>query len=226
MRHHAFGIEAEAEEGIAIAHAWIKKELGMRIENNPDVIVLRHGLFSVEDARQVSELAAGAPFIGEHKVIIIAAARAYHEAQNALLKIFEEPPRGTYLFLVLPSLGGLLSTLRSRMHMLEPHDGHRKLVIPEIAEEFIKATREKRSALAKKLATGRDEDERREHRETAIALVNGIEAAAYHCEGLTLTKHTALLSEIAILRGYLYDRGAPVKMILEHLAIVTPKNLA
>ena len=67
-------------------------------KGNPDIVVLRYGLLSVEDARRVSELAAGAPFVGEHKVVIIAASRAYHEAQNALLKLFEEPPPGTYLF--------------------------------------------------------------------------------------------------------------------------------
>ena len=98
LRHHAFVIESEAEEGIEAAQAWAREQLGMKIENNPDVVVLRYGLLSVGDARRVCELAASAPFAGEHKVILIAANRAYHEAQNALLKLFEEPPPRTYLF--------------------------------------------------------------------------------------------------------------------------------
>jgi len=232
-RHHSFVIEAETEEGIVVAQEWAKKELEIQIENNPDVAVLRYGLFSVADARKVTEIASGVPFVGDSKVIIISADRAYHEAQNALLKVFEEPPAGTYLFLILPTLGGLLPTLRSRVQVLNPmldvvrptsHVGRSTSNIPEVAEEFLKATKEKRSALIKKLASGKDEEERRENRAKAIALINGIEVVAFDV-GFTKSNIKELLSDIATLRTHLYDRSAPMKMILEHLSIVIPQNL-
>jgi len=236
MQHHAFVIEAEAEKGIATAQAWVEKELEMKVESNPDIVVMRYGLLSVADARRVTELAAGAAFAGAHKVVIIAASRAYHEAQNALLKVFEEPPAGTCLFLILPSLGGLLPTLRSRVQILRSMSdiscptlnvGHDMSDIPESAEEFMKAGREERSAMIKKLTSGKDEEERRELRDEAIAIVNGIEAAAYAAtlESLTFQKHEALLRDIATLRMHLYDRSAPVKMILEHLSLVMPEKM-
>ena len=235
LRHHAFVIEAEDEEGIGVAQQWAGRELGMKAIGNPDVIVLRYGLFSVEDARRVCELAAGAPFVGEHKVVIIAASRAYHEAQNALLKLFEEPPPGTYLFLILPSLGGLLPTLRSRVQVLSPYRdvrrptsdvGRRTSHTSETVEEFLKASMEKRSAIIKKLASGSDEEERRENREEAIVIVNGIERAVYQQNrGFTKPPVAQLLSEIQTLRGHLHDRSAPVKMILEHLSLIIPKDL-
>lgn len=224
-RSHAFIIEAETEEGIRVAQAWAKKELGMEVENNPDIVVMRYGLLSVADARRVTELVAGAPFAGEHKVVIVAASRAYHEAQNALLKVFEEPPPGTYLFLVLPSLGGLLPTLRSRVQILVTASNFPHAVASEIAQEFLKAGKEKRSALIKKLASGKDEEERRAHREEAITLMNALEAIVYAGGGQTLTGHATFLLDIAVLRGYLYERSAPVRMILEHLALILPRNL-
>jgi DNA polymerase III delta prime subunit len=218
---HAFVIEAEAEQGIEAAQAWAKSELGMDVTGNPDIAVLRYGLFSVADARKVAEVVAGAPFAGEHKVVVIAASRAYHEAQNALLKVFEEPPQGTYLFLILPTLGGLLPTLRSRVQELGA--GSRSTSSnDETAIEFLKAGKEKRSAIIKKLATGKDDDQKREHREEAIALVNGIEAALFQ-KGIE--KHRATLTDIATVRSHLYDRSAPVKMILEHLSLVIPSNV-
>ncbi len=230
MNHtHAFVIEAEAEEGIIVARTWAERELGMKTVGNPDVIMLRYGLFSVVDARRVTEIVAGAAFVGASKVVIISANRAYHEAQNALLKVFEEPPVGTYLFLVLPSLGGLLPTLRSRVQVLAPTSdvGRTTSHIPEIATEFLKGTKEKRSTLIKKLATGKDEEERRAHREEAIALVNGIESAAYILwKEQPFQKYTELLSDIATVRSHLYDRSAPVRMILEHLALILPKDLS
>jgi len=229
-RHHAFVIEAEAEEGIEVAQAWVEKELGMKARANPDVVVLKYGLLSVEDARRVSELAAGKAFAGDTKVVIIAASRAYHEAQNALLKLFEEPPRGTYLFLVMPTLGGLLPTLRSRVQeIFLSTDDRPKIRISKAAEAFMKASKEKRSAVIKKLTSGKDEEERRENREEALAIVNGIEAAAYAVMrgnyGSQTSIISALLSDVAVLRGHLHDRSAPVRMILEHLSLVLPKGL-
>lgn len=84
----------------------------------------------------------------------------------------------------------------------------------------MKASREKRSALIKKLVSGKDEEERCELRDEAIRIVNGIEAVAYE-RGIGRAD-AALLSDIATLRAYLYDRSAPVRMILEHLSLVLP----
>ncbi len=225
MQHHALVIEAEAEEGISVAEAWAGRELKMKLKGNSDVVVLRYGLFSVDDARYVTSIAVQAPFAGEHRVLIIAATRVYHEAQNALLKLFEEPPTGTYLFFILPSLGGLLPTLRSRIQVLDAERGFTKPPLSETAEEFMKASKEKRSAMIKKLTSGKDDEEKRELRDEAIAILNGIEAAAYRNRGFTKPPVAALLSDIAILRGHLYDRSAPVRMILEHLSLVIPKGL-
>ncbi len=225
--HHAFVIEASAEEGIALALGWAERELGMVAKANPDIVTFQFGLLSVDDARRVNENAIQAPIVGDNKVIIIAANRAYHEAQNALLKLFEEPPQSTHLFLVMPSLGGVLPTLLSRVMVLK-HEARstKSETISEITNEFLKANREKRSVMIKKLASGKDEEERRENRDTAIAIINGIEALAYGFEqGRTLLKHRALLEDIQVLRGHLHDRSAPVRMILEHLSIVLPHEL-
>jgi len=224
MSHHAFVIEAGVEEGIERAEAWAENELGIEIKANPDVIVLRYGLFSVEDARRVNVVAMQAPLRGKDKVIIIAATRVYHEAQNAILKLFEEPVAHTYLFFILPTLGNMLPTLRSRVEVLAQgavgRSSGQKISVE--AEEFLKASKDKRSAMIKKLTTGKDEEERRENRDKALAIVNGVEVALLR-QGFE--EYAATLSDIATLRGYLHDRSAPVKMILEHLSLVIPKNL-
>lgn len=226
MRHHAFVIESSLEEGIAVAHTWVARELQMPLKGNPDVAVLRYRLFSVEDARRVAELAAGAPFSGEYKVVIVAADRVYHEAQNALLKLFEEPPAGMHFFLVLPTLGGVLPTLLSRVSVLKGDMVPPDSPISDMTTAFIEGSKEKRSAIIKKLVSGKDEDARREQRDEVIQLVNDIEAIAYTALHEKKQKAlTALLSDIAVLREYLYARSAPVRMILEHLSIVLPKNL-
>lgn len=225
MQQHAFVISADIETGITIAESYIERELGFSVQANPDVVTLRHGLLSVEDARAIVDVAMQAPLRGEKKALIIAATRAYHEAQNALLKLFEEPPQETYLFLILPNVGGLLPTLKSRVHLLgaSADSGTVQTQISAEAEAFVKASKEKRSVLIKKLASGKDEEERREHRDEAIAIVNGIERIAFVQK--KNPEMSALLRDIAELRAYLYDRSAPVRMILEHISLVLPKGL-
>lgn len=76
--------------------------------------------------------------------------------------------------------------------------------------------------MIKKLTSGKDEEEKRELRNEAIAIVNGIEATLLR-QGFE--RQAATLSDISTLRGYLYDRSAPVRIILEHLSLVIPKGL-
>lgn len=219
MQQHAYVIEGEVEEGIAHAEAFIKDELGMKTHGNVDVIILRYGVLGAEEARGIATIASSAAVAGDKKAIVIATGRAYHEAQNALLKIFEEPPPGAYLFLIISNLGGLLPTLKSRVAILGG-DEKKENAIPDVARDFIKMSPEKRSALIQKLAKGKDEEERREHRDEALAIVNGLERVAY--EG-GVEKHQALLNDLGLLRSYLHDRSAPVRMILEHISLTLPK---
>ena len=219
--HHAYVIEARIEDGVATALSWIEEKLGLKGQSHPDILVLKHGLFSIDDARHVQELAMQAPVEGDAKALVIAATNAYHESQNALLKLFEEPPTGTYLFFVLPNLGGLLPTLRSRTIELKL-SCEVKDIEPESADAFLRASYEERSAFIKKMSSGRDDNERRERRAEALSLINAIERAAY----ATIEKHTDLLKELQTLRLFLQDRSAPIKLALEHLAIVTPRRLS
>lgn len=219
MYQQAYAIEAEAEVGIIIARAKLERECGPLPKNHPDIVVLRYNLFSVEDARRVGEIALRTPVEREAMTVIIAASRAYHEAQNALLKLFEEPPLGMRLFLVLPTLGGLLPTLRSRLQIIK-NDSSAAKPFTDTVQDFLNATKAKRSILIKKLINGKDDDERRTGRDKAIAILDGVEMVAYAAWHRSGSEYAAaLLADSALLRGYLHDRNAPIRMILEHLSI-------
>jgi DNA polymerase III delta prime subunit len=219
-------VVGECESGVTTALEHIEKELGLRAQANPDVIVFRYNLLAIEDVRKIIAVAGQAPLGGDKKAIVILTSRMYHEAQNALLKLFEEPPRGTILYLVIPEKGQLLPTLRSRVFDLKhqaPSTKHETIILK--AQNFIKMNAEDRSVYIKKLTSATDDEDKREARDEALALINGIEAAA--ARHLRSDKGCReLLEDIALLRGYMHDRSASVKMILEHLALTIPKALA
>ena len=69
----------------------------------------------VDDVRALRRDAYVAPLEGERKVYIILHAQNMNgAAQNAALKLFEEPPEGVYFILLCDSVLSLLQTVRSR----------------------------------------------------------------------------------------------------------------
>lgn len=68
----------------------------------------------IDQAREVIEF-LHLQKISRSRVVIIDQAHLLNpQAANALLKILEEPPEGTFIFLIAPSPSSVLSTLRSR----------------------------------------------------------------------------------------------------------------
>ncbi|MBR5767931.1 MAG: hypothetical protein IKX86_04595 [Clostridia bacterium] len=113
---------------------------------SPDVIFTgpKKGLKSigVDDVRQLKADAFIAPTECSAKVYVLEnAERMTVSAQNAMLKIFEEPPAGVYFILLCDSASSLLPTIRSRAPELsteifgdETLAGHLRVLSREYAE--------------------------------------------------------------------------------------------
>lgn len=71
----------------------------------------------IAQVRAMIEEASKQPFEGKRSVVILSEAHmATVEAQNAFLKLLEEPPRSTVLILVTDHPDRLLATIKSRCH--------------------------------------------------------------------------------------------------------------
>lgn len=225
MAHHAFYVVSEREAGIAAAVTYLETERGLTGAGNPDIIIERYGLFRVEDARRIVHK-AGLRSLGERgKAIVIAANRIFHQAQDALLKTFEEPVDGTTLILVIPSDGDLIPTLRSRVQVL-PHDGPLPSAIAEEAQAFWKGSageREKVVEVLLKDAKSDDEDEKINARVATRRFVEGLAILAHGAWRQTTTPDLrAFLADLDRLIPILSDSSAPLKPILEHILITAP----
>lgn len=230
MEHHTYVVEGRGDASLARITDFLEHTYGLSPHANPDLIVRKYGLLSIEDVRALGSIAMLTPITGETKALVLMVERVYREAQNALLKLLEEPPNGTVIVLAVPRIATLLPTVRSRVIPL-PDNVKRSNAAPKISQEahkFLSASMEARTAIIKKLTSGKDEDARRALRDSAIELMDGVECAIYseYKAGKHSAKRKALrtvLSDIETLRGYMYDRAAPVRMILEHISLVLPR---
>ena len=181
MAHHAYVYAGDREAGLAAVRAYGEDALELAGSDNPNVAVFEFGLFSVDDARRVASFASQSQATGDRKLVVIATGRLFHEAQNALLKLFEEPTEGTTLVLVIPSEGILLPTLRSRLIAL-PDARVAVVAIGDAAQGFLSATKAEREKYVTKLVARSKSDkdaEKQAARLEASSVMAGITRAAY-----------------------------------------------
>ncbi len=90
--------------------------------SHPNVTVLsceNKASIGVKEVRDMTDGAYTAPYIGSRKIYIIKdAEKLTQQAQNALLKIIEEPPEHAIFFLLTASRYQMLTTVISRCRML------------------------------------------------------------------------------------------------------------
>jgi hypothetical protein len=234
MAHHAFVGIGDHETGVARAISFVQTRDDI---HESDITILRYGLFSVEDARKLAEVAYRSPQGGAGKAVIVSLTRFFHEAQNALLKLFEEPPEGTLLILVIPTVGIVLPTLLSRLQRLPvpesdesvsdtPHE-------PSAAEELLAASDEARTKIIAKLIDRTKADkpeEKQAGRSAAVELVNDLIRVGH--EVFMKEQHAEkrrtlelFLADLSTFVPILHERSAPIKLIFEHILLVIPKSL-
>lgn len=215
--HHAHVISGAPEEVVPFLTDTLREHLGIAVEGNPDLFIQAYETFGIDEARALTEKQARAAWGDARKIFIVSTPVLTREAQNALLKTFEEPTVGTHFFLVVPHLELLLPTLRSRVVLVGGKGGGRgENEEKKIAEEFLDSSLEKRFALAKKIGEMHD-------REKTRRILDQVERMLYtRLAGKRGTEQ--IFHDLYQVKTYLGDRGSSPKMLMEQIAIATPSH--
>lgn len=201
--HHAYGAEGTRSVASEIRD-WIA-----RMIPSGSVTLLPFQTFGIDDAHQlasVTKYRTGS----EPQFVVVTASSITREAQNALLKLFEEPVAGVHFFLIVPSFDILLPTLLSRLFRIA--------VASEIATvfdagKFLQATPTDRMAIVEKLLKNSDDAEESKSSVTRMIL-DSIED--YYA---TNGNNAQAMEAIIFVRKYAALQGASHKMLLEYLAL-------
>lgn len=206
MEHHAYLLLGEESAAEAYLDN-VFSELGISTLGNPDVHHLEENVFLVDHARRLSEGAQVKAF-GAKKIFVITAARFTPEAQNALLKTFEEPSADTHFFVVARDTNMFLPTLLSRMQIVRL-EGKRD--VETEARKFLEMPLSKRVEFARKFA---DEKEER-----------GVGALSSFLDSLLLilrdnNASLSTLEKVFKVRLFAEDSSAMSRLIIEHVGLV------
>lgn len=201
-----------------------EKDLNFKIKQNPDFLLLENETFGIDDARNFGLWAIGKPLSGDVKVSLIVTNSITVEAQNALLKLLEEPPLGTYIFINLASLGNLLETLLSRIRVFKIDDivgvvNFKNKINGNYSDEagqFLKETIGKRFAMVRTLSS-------KENKTDMKNLIKDLEEVSFSNhfgvgKGGFKTVEADKLKNILLAKAFVSARGSSPKMILEWLS--------
>ncbi len=221
--HHAYLIEGEREAAKEEIFKLLKT-LGIKTEGNADMRLIEVDTFKIEDARNLKSLSGEKGFSEGRKVFIISANSFLHEAQNGMLKLFEEPIPSTHFFLIVPDANTLLKTFLSRFFLIRQKD--KKFGESQEAEDFIQMTPIRRIDFIKNLIAEGDDDEEEINlnstRARALKLLNGVEAALYKKPTEDLPQLVSTFEHIFKVREFLRMPGSSTKSLMESLALVIP----
>ncbi len=181
-------------------------------QGNPDFFHEKFETLGIDDSRRIKEVHASKPFSkNSKKIFVIECSSITHEAQNSLLKIFEEPNEDTHFFLLIPSATNLLPTLRSRLYIIE---GEKQESDVNEVQAFLKLSLKDKITFVDDLAK-RISDEKATKAE-AIEFLNNLEKVIYE-KGIEKNQKT--LRSILKARDYMNDRSSSVKQLLEFVAL-------
>ena len=241
--HHAYLIEGNRDEVVPEVFEFLKT-LKISTEGNPDLVNITIDNFKIDEALELRGMSVDKSFSSAKKIFIVCANTISLDAENVLLKMFEEPKTDTHFFLIVPDKNTLLKTLLSRFYVISP--------IPGIGEEskeaeaFIAMSVSSRIDFIKELLIEPEEEDTEGNeivvldsaRSKALKFLNAIEQALHSkllknyagssLSGLPDGSHTdpnfltTCFAHFFKVREFLRMPGSSTKSLMEGVALVIP----
>lgn len=216
--HHAYVVLGNGARVLPLLKLELEKILGRPLVGYPDYHYLAAVVFTIDDSRELRESQTRLGLSEQPKIFIVSCEQITREAQNALLKTFEEPTKNTHLFLIVPSERSLLPTLLSRVQMIKPvTDSDQDKELIKLTREFLEGGIEARLKLIERII-GSDHPDRAKAR--AFVGVLAREWRQAHEPDHWSKEDQFVAAELNRCHDYLHDPAALAKMILEHLALI------
>lgn len=229
--HHAYLIEGMRDEIVPEIMEFCES-INIKTSANPDFVHISIDNFKINEAFDLRAMSLAKSFFSTPKIFLICANNISLDAQNVLLKIFEEPTENTHFFLIMPDVNVLLKTVISRFYLIKTEkESDTKF---KEAEKFITMPLKNRIDFIKELLTEpEDEDEDGNEivvldstRSKALKFLNALEFILHR--KLNPTGKTRVVSDLGIFEHFFKVReilrmpGSSTKNLMESVALIVP----
>lgn len=224
--HHAYLIEGVHDE-VAPEIFKFCENLNIKTSGNPDFVDISIDNFKIDEAFNLRAMSTDKSFSSGKKVFVIYVNNFSLDAQNVLLKMFEEPIENTHFFLIVPDINALLKTFTSRFYLIKPE---RELSIEyKEAEKFISMPLKNRIDFIKELLIEIEEEDEEGNeiiaqnspRSKALKFLNALETVL-HGKLVKTPAGIQYLHHFFKVREFLRTPGSSTKSLMESVALVVP----
>ncbi len=219
LLHHAYCILGNTEDVIDELKEFFLKELNFSITNNPDFWHGKFDVMDIEDGRSIKILHQNRPTVGNKKIFLVSANFITEKAQNAMLKLFEEPGGDTHFFLVIPSLNNIIPTFKSRLFVIDTNKSGSSIIN---SRQFLKMPIRERMEAVKKMCGSISDEEK-----SKIEIINFLNSLEIEFKKkvnfLKIEKNEVkMFEELERIRQYAGEQSPSLKMLLEHISLTLP----
>ncbi len=207
--HHALLFRVDSLNKFNIPEYFLKE----------DILVLEYDQFKIKQVKEVVQLSSHKPARGKFRILVIKFSYIFHEAQNALLKILEEPPVSTKFILVTLPNTELLSTVLSRLQFVQDFltENADKADVNKTNDcfyDFVTASYKQRLSIIESVIKEKKHDWISDFRKGLHEWLNQNQTKLSSSD----------FKKIIDVSKYLLRRGSNNKMLLEYFAIYLPKK--
>lgn len=233
--HHAYLIEGVKDEIVPEIFGFFEN-LNIKTSGNPDFCHITIDNFKIDEAFELRGMSTNKSYSSLKKIFLITVNSFTLDAQNVLLKMFEEPIENTHFFLIVPDANSLLKTLVSRFYFISTRQD--SVSQTKDAEKFISMALQDRINFIKDLLV-EEEDGGGEGNEIIVLDSTRSKATKFLNELESVLHHKIFIQgkdknpkenpatmipfrQIFLVRKFLRQPGSSTKTLMESVALVIP----
>lgn len=212
--HHFCLIKGETDSINNFLIENLEKEFNVSRKQG-NLIIENYESLLVDDARDIKEKTIRKNKENTKTFYLLNLSSLNNNSQNALLKILEEPPVGTYFIITLPNFSAILDTIKSRSVLIDAND----LLIQDFTEviELLKMNYGERISWVKKIIQGIKDEKISKNKVSKI-----IKQTVLYLNQEKYSKE--IIYKIDSLNKNLQNTGVSLKIILEAYILFLPIN--
>ena len=227
--HHAYLIEGARDEIVPEILKFCEA-LGVKTVGNPDFYHISINNFKIDEAFDLRSMSSDKSFSSAKKIFILCVNSFSLDAQNVLLKMFEEPRENTHFFMIVPDVNALLKTLVSRFYLIKPEPGVNRE--HEAANKFIAMPLQNRIDFIKELLVEPEEEDEEGNeiavldstRSKALKFLNALESTL-HKKLIKNPSSFTFFDHFFKVREFLRMPGSSTKNLMESVALIIPEKI-